>query len=132
MGTGYQLSRDVLLVGLLVIGGHVLQQGLSTTAVKEVDLLTLAAASVGGGKRTIEVRQEVDLGAIDSTSGQDTGNLDADIGLGVYREFTTLVESLPGLESWEDVQLPMTTVFTRRVRRVAWFSAVFSSRRAVV
>lgn len=72
------------MVGLLVVGGHVLHERLSTTAVEEVDADTLVAALVGGLEVTVEVRHQVDLSAVDHAGGKDTGDLDADVGLGVW------------------------------------------------
>lgn len=73
----------ILLVGLVVVGGLVVLQGLSSTSVEEVDAGGLAAA-VGGGQSTAEEGSQADLGAVNLTIGKDTGNLDADIGHGVY------------------------------------------------
>lgn len=81
-----QMGDEEVLVGLLVVGGLVLHEGLSGTTVKEVDGDTLVTTSVGGGKVASEVGEQVDLLALDLALSQDTGNLDADIGHGVVAD----------------------------------------------
>ena len=71
------------MVGLLIVGGHVLHQGLGTTTVEEVDADAHVATLVGGLEGAVEVRHQVDFFAVDHARGKDTGDLDADIGLGV-------------------------------------------------
>lgn len=70
------------MLGVHVVGRHVLHQGLGSTTVEEVDGDSLVAA-VAGSQLTIEVRQEVNVGAFVFAGSQDTGDLDTDIGHGV-------------------------------------------------
>lgn len=78
-----EIQSNLLLLALLIVGGHVLHQGLSTATVEEVDTDTLIATLVGGLEVTVEVRHQLDLGAVDHAGGKNTGDLNADIGLGV-------------------------------------------------
>ena len=71
------------MLRVVTVGRLVLLERLGTTVVEEVDLDTLLSALVGGGKLTVEVRKQLDLLTLDLTGGEDAGNLDADIGLGV-------------------------------------------------
>lgn len=80
------------MVRLLVVGGHVLLEGLGGTTVKEVDASGLVLA-VGGSESTREVGSKVDLLAIDLTLGENTGNSDASVGLGVCRVLGAMIES---------------------------------------
>lgn len=73
----------VLLVRRLIVGWHVLHERLSRTSVEEVDRLARLTTTVGRGKLAREVRQQVDIGLVNLARGKDTGNHDADIGLGV-------------------------------------------------
>lgn len=78
------MTIDSLLVRLLVVGGLVVHEGSGTATVEEVDGNRLVVA-VGRLELAVEVREEVDLLAIDLTLCEDTGNLDANIGLGVCK-----------------------------------------------
>lgn len=74
---------DILLVGAHVVGGGVVHERSGTTTVEEVDGGTHAAASVGGGEHAVEVWGEVDALVLASSWSEDTGDLDADVWLGV-------------------------------------------------
>lgn len=80
---GFGTRLDVLLVGVGTCGRHVLEKRSSSSVIKEVDGNTGATTTVGRGKSTVEVGEEVDLSAVVRTLGKDTRNGDADIGLGV-------------------------------------------------
>lgn len=76
-------SDNSLLLGCVIVCRLVLHQGSGTATIEEVDLLTLATATVGNRESAIKVRHKVDFDAIDLTLGQDSGNLDTNVGLGV-------------------------------------------------
>lgn len=73
------------MLRVLAVGRLVLLQGLGAAVVEEVDLDARLAAAVGAGHIAGEVGQEVDVLAVDLAGGEDAGDLDADIGLGVYK-----------------------------------------------
>lgn len=78
--------RVLLLVRTGAIRRLVHHQRHRATVVKEVDGNTGVASIVGGSKATIEIWQEVDLGAVDGAGREDTGDLDANIRLGVVAD----------------------------------------------
>lgn len=78
-----RLRHCLLLLRGLAVGRLVLLQGGGTAAVEEVDGDTGLTATVGRGEAAIEVREKVDLLAVESTLGKDTGHGNANIGLGV-------------------------------------------------
>lgn len=73
------------MLRVLAVGGLVLLQGLGAAVVEEVDLDAGLSAAVGAGHIAGEVGQEVDILAVDLAGGEDAGDLDADVGLGVYQ-----------------------------------------------
>lgn len=74
---------NLLLAGAHVVGGGVVHERSGTTTVEEVDGGAHAAASVGGGEHAVEVWGEVDALVLASSWSEDTGDLDADVWLGV-------------------------------------------------
>jgi hypothetical protein len=78
-------KRYLQLLGVLRVGRLVVLEGLGTAVVEEVDAGRLAAA-VGRLELTVEVREQVDLLVLDHTLGQDTRDLDTDVGHGVCDE----------------------------------------------
>jgi hypothetical protein len=77
-----QVGHELVLVGGSAVGRHVHGERDGTTIVKEVDGDTGAATTVGGGKTTVEVGEEVDLSAHVGTLGKNTGD-GVHVGLGV-------------------------------------------------
>lgn len=78
-----QMCQKEVLHGRVVIGRHVLHQGLGGTTIKEVDGHSGVASAVARGQLAGEVGEKVDVGAVEGSGSQDTGDCDADIGLGV-------------------------------------------------
>lgn len=77
-----QVGHELVLVGRSAVGGLVHHERNGTTIVEEVDGDTRAATTVGRGKATVEVRQEVDLSAVVGALGKDTRD-SVHVGLGV-------------------------------------------------
>jgi hypothetical protein len=121
------------LRGAVGVGRHVLHERRRSTVIEEVDGHSHAATRVGGCETAIEVGEKVDGGAIVRAVGEDPGNRDADVWLGVCE---ASVEG-PRAEGERErgvghIQLPMTAVLTTSVSKVSWLAAVLFFSRAVV
>lgn len=79
-------GKGLLLVRARAVGGHVHHERSSSATVEEVDGDTLVSATVGRGELAIEVWQEVDLSAIVGALGENTGDGDAHVRLGVVSD----------------------------------------------
>jgi hypothetical protein len=76
-------SKHALLVGGLVVGRLVLLQWSGAPAIEEVHRLAGAAAAVGGLEGAVEEWQEVDIGSVVLSGGEDSGDGDTNVWLGV-------------------------------------------------
>jgi len=74
---------DQFLLGGAGSGERVVHEGSSSSTVEEVEGDTLAATAVGGVEGAGEVGGEVDASEVTSAGGEDTGDGDANVGLGV-------------------------------------------------
>lgn len=89
LGAAEEVAEVLVKVGdQLVLGGAgggegVVHEGNSSSTVKEVEGDTLAATAVGGVEGAGEVGGEVDASVVTSAGGEDTGDGDANVGLGV-------------------------------------------------
>lgn len=75
-------DSNILLIGIRPICRFVHHQWRGTSVIEKIDGCGFIA-TVGRGQPAVEIRHEVDLGAVEFSRGQDPIDLDADIGLGV-------------------------------------------------
>jgi hypothetical protein len=66
------LGKNLLLLRVLAVGGHVFHEGSGTSIVEEVDADTGLSTTVAGEQGSVEVGQEVDILALELTLGEDT------------------------------------------------------------
>lgn len=67
------------MVGVGIVGGHVLLQRSGAAAIEEIYRHTRLAASVGRGQSAGEVRCQIHSCAVDGTWCEDAGDNDTDV-----------------------------------------------------
>lgn len=80
-------NSDVLLHAGVIISRLVVHEWLGSTSIEEVLGYTTRATSIGGSESSVEVRCEIDGGAVELSRCEDTWYCDADVGLGVCLGF---------------------------------------------
>lgn len=80
---GVQVREQEVLVGRVGVGGHVHLERLGAAAVQVIDGHARGPASVGRGEGSVEVREEVDVDAVDLAGSEDARHRDSDVGGGV-------------------------------------------------